>query len=778
MQQIDFSRFSPTTLQAIQAAAQIASTAGSHVVMPCHLVGGLASMAGEEVCQVLQRHGYDPHASMESIAQGMADFPNLPIGEGMVFHPTIEAVFELVASQNMNASAGMIMAALLQQNDEAFATYLVPTNSPARPPQAGAGSSMSWGNAATSPQQPTASPQRPAAAQQQPTASPQQPAASQPGAAQRNYEADNDTTGETIKKFCINMLELAANGKIHHAIGRDKELERVLLILARSSKNNPVLVGEPGTGKTAIAEELALRLLQGNVPADLARLKLYSLDFSAIKSLPDAVGVMKSVLEEAAADPQLVLFIDEIHMLISANSGSDNDIANLLKPAMARGEIKLFGATTLNEYKRIEKDPAFERRFQKVIVDEPDIASAILILQGAKTKFEHYHHITIPDEVCKAAVELSARYITNRKLPDKAIDLIDEAAAQLRLLFSDRDVMEENDVKQVITEWTGIPVNDLAADDNDRLQHIEEELHASVVGQDKAVKAVADAIKRSRLGFNDPSRPIGSFLFLGTTGTGKTELCKAIAKFLFNDPAQMVRIDMSEYQQEHSAHRLFGAPPGYIGFEQGGQLTEAVYRKPFSVILFDEIEKAHPKIFETLLQVLDDGRMTDGQGKVVNFKNTLIVMTSNMGQQNILRTLCGRQATDDEVKRCTEEVMQEMRQRVAPEFINRIDNIVMFHPLSRENVAEIAQIVLKKEQEKLRDRGIVIVIDPTAVDFIVEHGYRPEFGGRPVKRAITDHIINPLTNAMVDGAVNKDIPIFISAENGQILFNNGTTPGV
>lgn len=692
MQQIDFSNFSPSSLQSIKAAAQIAHTAGSHVVMPCHLVGGLASIQGAEVCLVLQQHGYEPHATMERIAQGMADFPNLPIGEGIVFHPTIEAVFGYIAAQGADVSAAMIMAALLRQNDEAFATYLVPASAPhplqqTTPPQTGTGNGTTAMQA--QPRQPQAQPER------------------------RDNTADNNSTGETIRKFCINMLELAANGKIHHAIGRDKELERVLLILARSSKNNPVLVGEPGTGKTAIAEELAFRLLEGNVPADLARLKLYSLDFSAIKSLPDAVGVMKSVLEEAVADPQLVLFIDEIHMLISANSGADNDIANLLKPAMARGEIKVFGATTDNEYKRIEKDPAFERRFQKVIVDEPDNESAVRILQGLKAKLEQHHHITIPDEVCQTAVELSARYITNRKLPDKAIDLIDEASARLHLLPNGRDVLDDNDVKTVITEWTGIPVNDLATDDQQRLQNIEAELHASVVGQDKAVKAVADAIKRSRLGFNDPSRPIGSFLFLGTTGTGKTELCKAIAQFLFHDSGQMVRIDMSEYQQEHSVHRLFGAPPGYVGFDQGGQLTEAVYRKPFSVILFDEIEKAHPKVFETLLQVLDDGRMTDGQGKVVNFKNTLIVMTSNMGQQNILRTMCGREATDEEVARCTQEVMQEMRQRVAPEFINRIDNIVMFHPLSRDNVAEIARKIIKKEQDKLSRCGIIIVIDPS-----------------------------------------------------------------
>jgi ATP-dependent Clp protease ATP-binding subunit ClpB len=335
--------------------------------------------------------------------------------------------------------------------------------------------------------------------------------------------------------------------------------------------------------------------------------------------------------------------------------------------------------------------------------------------------------------------------------------------------------MEVNDIMKVVTAWTGIPVDDMDANETERLQNIEQELHASVVGQNKAVKAVSDAIKRSRMGFGDASRPIGSFLFLGTTGTGKTELCKAIAKFLFNDSNQMVRIDMSEYQQEHSAHRLFGPPPGYVGYEQGGQLTEAVYRKPFSVVLFDEIEKAHPKIYETLLQVLDDGRMTDGQGKVVNFKNTIIVMTSNMGQQNILSTLCGRQASDEEIERCTYNVMQQLRQRVAPEFINRIDNIVMFMPLSKDDVAKIAEINLKKEQKKLQDKNISIIIEPTVVRFIVDHGYQPEYGGRPVKRAITDYIINPLTSEMVNGTVDRNRPIYISVSSNKIIFRNGST---
>lgn len=730
MQDTDFSRFTPEALKAIETSARLASSCNSNIVMPCHLIGGLASVKGEEVCSILRNKGYDPDSSMDAVAQGMAEIPWAQSGDGMLFHPEVEEVFEKSSAQSGPVEISTIVNELLNSDSSTLDSYLIKSSSHVT-------------------------------------------AAIPTSGIVRDYQEDDSTTRETIERFCVNMRELAANGKLNHAIGRDKEVKRVLQILARSTKNNPVLVGEPGTGKTAIAEEMAIRLLNGQVPPDLAELKLYSLDFSSIKSLPDAVGVMKSILEEATNDPSLVLFIDEIHMLISTCNCSDNDIANLLKPAMARGEIKIFGATTLDEYRRIERDPAFERRFQKVIVDEPDIESAIEILKGAKAKYEAYHNVSISDEVCESAVNLSARYITNRRLPDKAIDLIDEAAANLRIEGGQRREMVVNDIMKVVTAWTGIPVDDMDANDTERLQNIEQELYASVVGQNKAVKAVSDAIRRSRMGLGDADRPIGSFLFLGTTGTGKTKLCKAIAKFLFKDPNQMVRIDMSEYQQEHSAHRLFGSPPGYVGYEQGGQLTEAVHRKPFSVVLFDEIEKAHHKIYETLLQVLDDGRMTDGQGQTVDFKNTIIVMTSNMGQQNILKTLCGRQASDEEIKRCTDDVMQQLRQRVAPEFINRIDNIVMFMPLSKDDVAKIAEINLKKEQKKLQDKNISIIIEQPVVRFIVEHGYQPEYGGRHVKRAITDYIINPLTTEMINGTVDRNRPIYISVSNNKIIFRNG-----
>ena len=730
MQDTDFSRFTPEALKAIETSARLASSCNSNIVMPCHLIGGLASVKGEEVCSILRNKGYDPDSSMDAVAQGMAEIPWAQSGDGMLFHPEVEEVFEKSSAQSGPVEISTIVNELLNSDSSTLDSYLIKSSSHVT-------------------------------------------AAIPTSGIVRDYQEDDSTTRETIERFCVNMLELAANGKINHAIGRDKEVKRVLQILARSTKNNPVLVGEPGTGKTAIAEEMAIRLLNGQVPRDLAKLKLYSLDFSSIKSLPDAVGVMKSILEEATNDPSLVLFIDEIHMLISTCNCSDNDIANLLKPAMARGEIKIFGATTLDEYRRIERDPAFERRFQKVIVDEPDIESAIEILKGAKAKYEAYHNVSISDEVCESAVNLSARYITNRRLPDKAIDLIDEAAANLRIDGGQRREMVVNDIMKVVTAWTGIPVDDMDANDTERLQNIEQELYASVVGQNKAVKAVSDAIRRSRMRIGDADRPIGSFLFLGTTGTGKTELCKAIAKFLFKDPNQMVRIDMSEYQQEHSAHRLFGSPPGYVGYEQGGQLTEAVYRKPFSVVLFDEIEKAHPKIYETLLQVLDDGRMTDGQGRTVDFKNTIIVMTSNMGQQNILKTLCGRQASDEEIERCTDDVMQQLSQRVAPEFINRIDKIVMFMPLSKDDVAKIVEINLKKKQKKLQEDNISIIIEQPVVRFIVEYGYQPKYGGRPVKRAITEYIIDPLTTEMFNGTVDRNRPIYISVSNNKIIFKNG-----
>lgn len=720
MMQLDFSGFTQEALKAAEMAVQIAATQmGSNDATIESLMIASVQVGGEAVLAAVQRHGFNVEASMNALAQCMVGRSST--GGRYGFGAEVQKLFIDAAQSNSGQVTLMLMVELmLTQPEYGLMLRLI----------------------------------RMQPVQQNPR---------------------NATVGECLQQYCSDMLQQAAEGKIHHAIGRDDEVERVLLILARSSKNNPVLVGEAGTGKTAIAEELAIRLSEGNVPSNLARIRLYRLDFPTIKATPDPFGVMKSIVEEAASDPNIVLFIDEIHMLIGSGCCNNTDIANMLKPPMARGEIKILGATTNDEYKLIEKDPTFERRFQKVIVDEPDQESAIKIVEGAKHRYEKYHSVSIPLEVCRAAVTLSIRYITSRKLPDKAFDLIDEAAAKLRILDRNRRTMEVGDLKKVVTDWTGIPITDLSENDMQRLQRIEEELHASVVGQDNAVKVVADAIRRSRMGFGESSRPIASFLFLGTTGTGKTELCKAIAKFLFHAPDMMVRIDMSEYQQEHSVSRLFGAPPGYVGYEQGGQLTEAVRRKPFSVVLFDEIEKAHPKVFETLLQVLDDGRMTDGQGKVVDFKNTLIVMTSNMGQQHILRSLLGQTPTDQSIELCTQEVMWQLKQKVAPEFINRIDHIVMFLPLSWIDVREIAQISLAKEKKKLVEKGIRIVYNASVIDYIVEHGYNPEYGGRPVKRAITDHIINPLTSAIIDGIVCKEGPINITVQNNKIIFSNERT---
>ena len=737
---INFSNFAPRLLQSIEATATFCRQLGKNRIDAACLIAGLCQVDSRTVCSIFEANGYDFNASMQNLA-GVLNCPASSDCDTahIVFSDELELVFNRCATIYTFVDIVEILSVLINHATAELKCHLVARRD-----------DNITVVRETDPYQ-------------------------EQVVVCRNPSDDDNTTGNTIKHFCVNMLQSAANGKLTHAIGRDEELERVLLILARSSKNNPILVGEPGTGKTAIAEELAIRLLNGNVPSELSQLKLYSLDFTAIKAAPDSVNIMQAILDEATGDPNLVLFIDEIHMLISACSCSDNDIANLLKPAMARGEIKILGATTLDEYKRIEKDPALERRFQRVVVDEPDENSAILILQGAKAKFESHHNVIIPDDVCREAVTLSARYITNRRLPDKAFDLIDEAAASIRIQEPDRRVMTVNDIMKVVTSWTGVPIDDLDANETQRLQRIEQELHASVVGQDKAVKAVSDAIKRSRLGLGDPSRPIGSFLFLGTTGTGKTELCKAIAKFLFNDSNMMVRIDMSEYQQEHSAHRLFGAPPGYIGYEEGGQLTEAIYRKPFSVILFDEIEKAHPKIFETLLQVLDEGRMTDGKGKVVNFKNTIIVMTSNMGQQCILDSLCRREVADDEIDICTQNVMRLLRAKVAPEFLNRIDNIVMFMPLTKGDVYKIAELNIQKEQKKLKSKGILTSIDPSVIAFIVERGYQPEYGGRPIKRALTDYVFNPLTNELVNGTINKTMIINIKVESDKIVFNNVAT---
>lgn len=701
-----------------------------------------------------------------------------------------------------------------------------------------------------------------------------------------------------LHRYGCNLIKLAEDGSIEPVIGRDEEIRRILQIISRKTKNNPILVGEPGTGKTAIVEGLAHRIIRGDIPQELRGLKLYQLDIASLIAGAQMQGEfeqrLKQVIREAESVPDLILFIDEIHLIMGAGKSSGTmDAANILKPELARGILKVIGATTIDEYRQyIEKDKAFERRFQKIQVEEPDVESAITIMRGIKSRFENHHHIKILDDAIVSAVNLSHRYIGDRFLPDKAIDLLDEAASSMRIdrsstprnlemlkrqirnkeieresliqdgntsssmLIVDLDhiiadlrekenvlnakwqnerrqlekiqeltsqlqrlelnrevaeqqnryaeivelkrredalhnqieimteeingsddsllktALDEKDIMKVVTAWTGIPMTNLTQDENEKLLHIEEALHNTVIGQQEAIKAVSNAIRRNRMGLSDANKPIGTFLFLGTTGVGKTELCKALAEYLFNSRDMLVRIDMSEYQQEHSVSRLFGAPPGYVGYEEGGQLTESVRRKPYSVVLFDEIEKAHPKVFETLLQVLDDGRMTDGQGRVVDFKNTIIIMTSNIGQDIIMNSLVGSQMNNDLVEMVKEQVLLKLKQRVAPEFINRIDDVIMFLPLSQEDIKKIVLLQLEALKKKLKQTSIDISFENSAVDFISLKGYKPEYGGRPVKRAIKEHVIDALSIALLRQEVVKSLPINISANDEHILIRN------
>lgn len=697
----------------------------------------------------------------------------------------------------------------------------------------------------------------------------------------RATSASSEETYQSLNKYAKNFNELAAEGKLDPVIGRDEEIRRVLQILSRRTKNNPILIGEPGVGKTAIAEGIAHRIISGDVPENLMDKTLYSLDMGALIAGAKYKGEfeerLKSVVNEVIkSDGQIILFIDEIHTLVGAGGGEGAmDAANILKPALARGELRAVGATTLNEYQKyFEKDKALERRFQKVMVEEPDTESAISILRGIKDKYEAHHKVRIKDEAIIAAVELSQRYISDRFLPDKAIDLIDEASAKLRMEINskpeeldvlDRKLMqleielaaisregnqiqinhikeeiakvseERNEINakwlkekqksedltqikkeieslkleaerasragdyakvaeiqygklrnkeeelkkmelemqnsqnelikeevtaenisEVISKWTGIPVTKLLKSEREKLLHLEDELHKRVVGQEEAIEAVADAIRRNRAGLNDEKKPIGSFLFLGTTGVGKTELAKALAEFLFDDENNMTRIDMSEYQERHSVSRLVGAPPGYIGYEEGGQLTEAVRRRPYSVVLLDEIEKAHPDVFNTLLQVLDDGRLTDNKGRVVNFKNSIIIMTSNMGSQLIQENF--ENLTDDNryevIEKTREEVFTLLKQTLRPEFLNRIDEVVLFQPLTRKEIGKIVQYQLRGFNKMLEKKGILMTTTEDAIEYIMNKGYDPSFGARPLKRVLQQEVLNKLSKEILAGNVN------------------------
>ncbi|MDD7342282.1 MAG: ATP-dependent chaperone ClpB [Bacteroidales bacterium] len=705
-----------------------------------------------------------------------------------------------------------------------------------------------------------------------------------------------------LNKYAINLCERARQGKLDPVIGRDDEIRRVLQILSRRTKNNPILIGEPGTGKTAIVEGLAQRIVRGDVPENLKNKQVFSLDMGALIAGAKYQGEfeerLKAVINEITqANGDIILFIDEIHTLVGAgkSGGGAMDAANILKPALARGDLRSIGATTLDEYQKyFEKDKALERRFQVVMVDEPDEESAIAILRGLKEKYENHHKVRIRDEAIIAAVQLSERYISDRFLPDKAIDLVDEAAAKLRIemdsvpqgldeitrkisqleiereaikrdgdeqrikqleqqianlkdqerdysakwkaekelinkiqqnkidieqlnfeaeraeresdyarvaqiryssikqkedenreiqqklnaMQGDKALIKEevdaDDIADVVSRWTGIPVTKMLQSEKDKLLHLEEELHKRVVGQDEAITAIADAVRRSRAGLNDPRRPIGSFIFLGTTGVGKTELAKALADYLFNDENMMTRIDMSEYQEKFSVSRLIGPPPGYVGYEEGGQLTEAVRRKPYSVVLFDEIEKAHPDVFNILLQVLDDGRLTDNKGRTVNFKNTIIIMTSNLGSNLIRERFEGLTDANREsvISSTRAEVFEMLKKTIRPEFLNRIDEIIMFTPLNEAQIRQIVSLQLGGVTKMLAKNGITLQYTDAAVGLLASAGYDPEFGARPVKRAIQNLVLNQLSKDIIGQRVNRDKPIVVDAKDGNIVFRN------
>ena len=737
-----------------------------------------------------------------------------------------------------------------------------------------------------------------------------------------------DDNYQSLAKYARNLVEDARAGKLDPVIGRDDEIRRVLQILSRRTKNNPILIGEPGTGKTAIVEGLAERIVRGDVPENLKDKQLYSLDMGALVAGAKYKGEfeerLKSVIKEVTqSDGRIILFIDEIHTLVGAGGGEGAmDAANILKPALARGELRSIGATTLNEYQKyFEKDKALERRFQTVMVDEPDEISAISILRGLKERYENHHKVRIQDDACIAAVQLSERYISDRFLPDKAIDLMDEAAAKLRmerdsvpeeldeinrrlkqleiereairretaansageekaasstadenvamqgnaghsskLAQLDREIAElqdkqktlkarwegekslvnkiqqdkqeiehlkfeaeraeregnyervaeirysklkmleddirniqeqlrgtqggetmireevtADDIAEVVCRWTGIPVTRMMQSEREKLLHLEEELHKRVIGQEEAITAVSDAVRRSRAGLQDPKRPIASFIFLGTTGVGKTELAKALAEYLFNDETMMTRIDMSEYQEKFSVSRLIGAPPGYVGYDEGGQLTEAVRRKPYSVVLFDEIEKAHPDVFNILLQVLDDGRLTDNKGRVVNFKNTIIIMTSNLGSQLIRETAAKSTSAEnlsEDMENLKPQLMTMLKQTIRPEFLNRIDETIMFLPLSRKEIADVVTLQINAVKKMLEPQGFTLEVTPQAIDYLADEGYDPEFGARPVKRAIQRLVLNDLSKRLLAEEVSRDKPIIIDADGNGLVFRN------
>ena len=862
---MNFNNFTTKSQEAVQQAIDLAQAKSQQIIEPAHLLMGVM-MKGEDVVQFLfGKTGIQPSVIQSAVEQIIAGYPRVSGGEPYFSRETNEVLQKAI---DYSSRAGdqfvtleYILFALLHVNSQVSKLLK----------DAGA------------------------------TEKDLQSAINELRKGAKASSSSAEETYNSLNKYAINLNEQARAGKLDPVIGRDEEIRRVLQILSRRTKNNPILIGEPGVGKTAIAEGLAHRIVRGDVPENLKSKQVFSLDMGALVAGAKYKGEfeerLKSVVNEVIrSEGEIILFIDEIHTLVGAGkSEGAMDAANILKPALARGELRAIGATTLDEYQKyFEKDKALERRFQIVMVNEPDIQSAISILRGLKERYENHHKVRIKDDAIIAAVELSNRYITDRYLPDKAIDLMDESAAKLRMevdsvpedldkiqrnikqLEIEREAIKrENDVKKlenlnaeianlkeessilkakwssekalvekiqqtkieienlkyeaekaeregdygkvaeirygkiksaeeqitqfqqelvaiqgnnamikqevdnediadVVSRWTGIPVSKMLQSEKSKLLHLEDELHKRVVGQDEAIAAVSDAVRRSRAGLNDPRRPIGSFIFLGTTGVGKTELAKALADYLFDDENMMTRIDMSEYQEKFSVTRLIGSPPGYVGYEEGGQLTEAIRRKPYSVVLFDEIEKAHPDVFNVLLQVLDDGRLTDNKGRVVNFKNTIIVMTSNIGSQMIRENFerINDLNHDEIVEQTKNEVMNLLKKVVRPEFLNRIDEIIMFAPLNEKQIAEIVKIQLNNISNMLADNGVRLQVTERALEFIAREGYDPQFGARPVKRAIQRYILNDLSKEIISGKLDNEKVITVDYRDNKLGFTN------
>ena len=860
-----FDKFTIKAQEAVQSAINIAQRNGQQTIEPVHILAGVMEKGKDVINYVFQKLGVNAQAVESAIQNEMSHLPKVSGGEPYLSSETNQVMQRTMdISQKMGDEFVSIEPMLLA---------LLAVNSTASRILKDAGCTEKEMTAAINDLR----------------------------QGQKVQSQSGDENYQSLQKYARNLIEDARAGKLDPVIGRDEEIRRVLQILSRRTKNNPILIGEPGTGKTAIVEGLAERIVRGDVPENLKDKQLYSLDMGAMLAGAKYKGEfeerLKSVVKEVMqADGNIILFIDEIHTLVGAGGGEGAmDAANILKPALARGELRAIGATTLNEYQKyFEKDKALERRFQTVLVDEPDELDAISILRGLKERYENHHKVRIQDDACIAAVKLSERYISDRFLPDKAIDLMDEAAAKLRMerdsvpeeldeisrrlkqleiereaikrendtekiaqldkeiaelkeqehgfrakwegerglvnkIQQDKQEIEQlkyeadraeregnyervaeirysrlkqleddikniqqqlqatqdgqamvreevtaDDIAEVVSRWTGIPVTRMLQSEKDKLLHLEDELHKRVIGQDEAITAVADAVRRSRAGLQDPKKPIASFIFLGTTGTGKTELAKALADYLFNDESMMTRIDMSEYQEKFSVTRLIGAPPGYVGYDEGGQLTEAVRRKPYSVVLFDEIEKAHPDVFNILLQVLDDGHLTDNKGRTVNFKNTIIIMTSNLGSQYIQQQFEHINDTNREevIDKAKVAVMDMLKKTIRPEFLNRIDETIMFLPLTKDQIGGVVRLQLERVKEMLEPQGINLEWTDPAINYLSDVGYDPEFGARPVKRAIQRYVLNDLSKSLLAGTVNRDKPVVIDCFGEGLVFRN------